>query len=113
MGAHFRLPIQVCSDWEQLTATLGKDVALYVADVNATMGYDQVDWLRPSALIVGGEVEGPSNVALAVAHPISIPMHGRADSLNAAMAGTVILFEAARQRRLIASNTGCSGIPAE
>ena len=49
--------------------------------------------------VVGGEAAGASAEAYALAQPIAIPMHGQVESLNAAMAGTIILFEAARQRR--------------
>jgi TrmH family RNA methyltransferase len=50
-------------------------------------------------LIIGGEATGASATAQTLAQPIRIPMHGQVESLNAAIAGAVILFEAARQRR--------------
>ena len=78
-----------------------------VSRVRIRRGID--DWQRPSALVVGGEANGPSDLALSIAHPISIPMHGHVDSLNVAMAGTVILFEAARQRRLALRDVDGSG----
>ncbi len=98
MGAHFRLPIVEFAEWEELP-TLLPGVALYVAAMEAPLAYDAVDWRAPSALVVGGEAEGASPAARARATPIAIPMLGGAESLNAAMAGAVILFEAARQRR--------------
>ena len=98
MGAHFRLPLAVCATWDDVRAALLPDQAVYVAEAGATLSYDQVDWRRPAALIVGSEAAGPSSIARqAVA--VAIPMHGHTESLNAAMAGTVVLFEAARQRR--------------
>jgi TrmH family RNA methyltransferase len=61
--------------------------------------YDLADWTRPSALIVGSEAEGPSAAARATATAVVfIPMPGGSESLNAAVAGSVILFEAVRQR---------------
>lgn len=99
MGAHFRLPLRECATWDEVTSFLPAGMALYVADAHAPLAYDAVDWTMPSALIVGNEADGPSPLALALAQPIAIPMPGRAESLNAAMAGTVILFEAARRRR--------------
>jgi len=58
-----------------------------------------VDWTRPSALIIGGEAHGASQEAKELAAAtIAIPMRGGAESLNAAMAASVILFEATRQR---------------
>src|SRR5204862_83687 len=70
-----------------------------VADAEASMPYFAADWRQPSALIIGNEAHGLSEHARSLAHsPIGIPMHGRAESLNAAVAGSVILFEALRQR---------------
>jgi len=48
---------------------------------------------------VGGEAAGASAAAIDTATLISIPMYGSAESLNAGVAGSIILFEAARQRR--------------
>ena len=53
-----------------------------------------------AALIIGSEATGPSAAARAHSQAVAIPMHGHTESLNAAMAGAVILFEAARQRRV-------------
>jgi TrmH family RNA methyltransferase len=55
---------------------------------------------RPLALIIGGEAEGATTSARTIAaHKVSIPMQGRAESLNAAVAGSVLMFEVARQVR--------------
>jgi len=63
------------------------------------MPYFAADWRQPSALIIGNEAHGLSEDARMLARsPIGIPMHGRTESLNAAVAGSVILFEALRQR---------------
>jgi TrmH family RNA methyltransferase len=78
---------------------LGADQRIYLAEATAAHSYDQVDWRVPVALIVGGEAAGASQEAQSLAQAIAIPMLGRAESLNAAVAGAVILFEAARQRR--------------
>lgn len=99
MGAHFRVPLRECAGWDEVQALLPKDSALYVATTEASLAYDEVDWAAPSALIVGGEATGPGAAALASARAIAIPMQGKTESLNAAIAGAVILFEAARRRR--------------
>jgi TrmH family RNA methyltransferase len=97
MGAHFRLPI-VALSWPEIAETL-VGVRVLLADVRAERAYYEVDWTQPSALIVGGEAHGASPEAAGLAAAtITIPMHGGAESLNAAMAASVILFEAARQR---------------
>lgn len=99
MGAHFRLPLRVCADWQALRALLSPAQQLYMAQADSRLRYDEVVWRAPAALIVGGEANGASSTAGELATPIAIPMHGAVESLNAAIAGAVILFEAARQRR--------------
>lgn len=99
MGAHFRLPLRICESWEQLARQLPPEMVLYRAEAEAQTPYDQVDWRRPAALVIGGEAAGPSDAARQRTHAIAIPMQGQVESLNAAVAGAVILFEAARQRR--------------
>jgi TrmH family RNA methyltransferase len=98
MGAHFRLPVHAL-DWPAISgAVAGRDV--WLADAAGRVSYDAVDWSRPSVLIVGGESAGATEEAAALSTGrVSIPMAAGAESLNAAMAASVILFEAARQRR--------------
>ena len=97
MGAHFRLPI-VALSWPEIAETL-TDIQVLLADARGERTCYEVDWTRPSALIIGGEAHGASREAAELAMAtIAIPMHGGAESLNAAVAASVILFEAARQR---------------
>jgi len=99
MGAHFRLALEQDLGWEQIGEQLASVDHVYAADVQATMPYYAADWRQPSALIIGNEARGLSEEACALAGKlINIPMRGRAESLNAAVAGSVILFEALRQR---------------
>ena len=104
MGAHFRLPLRVCSHWTQVRQTLGDRIRLYLAQADAPLAYDAVDWRQPSGLVVGGEAGGAGEEARAEAAAIAIPMQREVESLNAAVAGSIILFEAARQRRRQASS---------
>ncbi len=100
MGAHFRLPIRTCAGWPQVQTWLQPQQRLYLAEAHADLDYDEVDWRQPAALVIGGEASGAGAEARAAAQPVRIPMLGGSESLNAAVAGAVILFEAARQRRL-------------
>lgn len=100
MGAHFRIAIHGCATWSEAKVLLGGERSLYVADAQAEIPYDAVDWRQPVALVIGSEAHGPSRAARAAATPIAIPMQAATESLNAAVAGSVILFEAARQRRV-------------
>jgi RNA methyltransferase, TrmH family len=99
MGAHFRLPVALCADWATVEERLPARQPLYLAEASAAVAYEEVAWREPAVLVVGGEASGASEPLRAIATPIAIPMQGRAESLNAAIAGAVILFEAARQRR--------------
>jgi TrmH family RNA methyltransferase len=99
MGAHMRLAIVQDLDWDATAERLSFVDHVYAADAEARMPYFAVDWRQPSALIIGNEAHGLSDDARALARSlIGIPMRGRAESLNAAVAGSVILFEALRQR---------------
>ncbi len=101
MGAHFRLAMEQDLGWEAVGERLAAVDHVYAADAAATLPYYAVDWRQPSALIVGNEAQGLSADARAWAtRLVGIPMRGGAESLNAAIAGSVILFEALRQRSL-------------
>jgi TrmH family RNA methyltransferase len=61
--------------------------------------YDEVDYSEPIAVVLGNEAHGiPAELDSRIDGRVTVPMHGPAESLNVAMAGTVVCFEAARQR---------------
>lgn len=98
MGAHFLLPIRAMS-WDEIEQ-VGKsaDVQMYLADMDGKSCWE-TDLSRPLALILGGEAEGASSEARKLAiQQISIPMTGKIESLNAGVAGSVLMFEVVRQR---------------
>jgi TrmH family RNA methyltransferase len=97
-GAHFHLPI-VESNWGDIASALVR-LTLWRAEAHAGTPYDQVDWRQPSGLVIGSEAAGPGDAAQRLApEAVRIPMPGKAESLNAAIATAVLLFEAARQRK--------------
>ena len=98
MGAHFRLPIHVMA-WEEIKQiTKSANLQIYLADMEGTSCWE-TDLRQPLALIVGGEAEGASDEARKLANEqISIPMAGKVESLNAGVAGSVLMFEVMRQR---------------
>ena len=100
MGAHFRVPLLEGLDWPAIRQQLDPSTAIYAATQgSAALLYDQADWRRSVALVVGNEANGVSLATLQLAQEVTIPMAGAVESLNAAIAGSVLLFEAARQRR--------------
>ena len=97
MGTHFRVPLRVAR-WEDIEDALRGMARVYLADARGEAEYTHADWTPPIALIVGGEAEGASEAAKKIATArVSIPMRGGAESLNAAMAASVMLFEAAKR----------------
>lgn len=99
MGAHLRLSMAPV-DHEQLRRLASKRDLIALADADGERDYDQLDWTQSTALIVGGEAFGPSSIGAAVATVrVRIPLGAGIESLNAGVAGSVVLFEAARQRR--------------
>ena len=104
MGAHFRLPLESLT-WDKIgERVMGLQVRLAeaqsaISHQPSAIRYDRANWTQPSALIIGSEADGPSEAARAcAAERVFIPMPGETESLNAAIAGSIILFEAVRQR---------------
>lgn len=100
MGAHFRLVIRKAS-WEEILQCIEEyHLRVFLADASAGVAYQDVDFHRAFALIIGGEAQGASSKAIEEAEQnVNIPMPGGGDSLNAAAAAAILLFEVARQRR--------------
>ena len=99
MGAHFRLPI-LSMYWEEIQRiSASAKVQVFLADMEGKSCWE-ADLRPPLALIVGGESDGASEQARQLASQrISIPMAGKTESLNAAVAGSVLMFDVMRQRR--------------
>ena len=99
MGAHFRLPALAAS-WEKISK-ITAGLVLYLADMNQGQSCWETDLSGPVGIILGGEAHGPGKDARELAnHSIHIPMNTHSESLNAAAAGAVLLFEIRRQRYL-------------
>jgi TrmH family RNA methyltransferase len=98
MGAHFRLPLRRLA-WDAIAQLLKPACRVYLAESDEGSPLWQHDLVHPLALVIGGEAEGTSPQARALADGfISIPMPGKSESLNAAVAAGILLFEVVRQR---------------
>lgn len=97
-ASHFLIPI-VTVPPNELLLLLSDDCKLFAADAAGATCYDECDLSQPMALVIGSEGSGLSTGVKAM-HPtlISIRLSSGLESLNAAVAGSVILFEASRQR---------------
>jgi TrmH family RNA methyltransferase len=95
MGAQFRVPIR-SFDWPDLMARF-PDLPVYLADAAGDVLYDAVDWTHPALLVVGGEAHGVGSAARDFPHTaIYIPMAPTAESLNAAVAASLLIYAARR-----------------
>ncbi len=99
MGAHFRLPIRIV-DWERIALIVDSlDLRVYLAEAGGQSCWE-ADLRQPLALVIGGEAEGASETARKLAQQsLGIPMLGNTESLNAAVAGSLLMFEVVRQRQ--------------
>ncbi|MDT8979493.1 RNA methyltransferase [Paenibacillus sp. chi10] len=99
MGSLFHLPVVEGDLAELLPAAQARGVRLASTSLQATHSCYSYDYRPATWLVVGNEGQGVSqNVQSLVDDTIIIPMRGQAESLNVAMATTVLLYEAMRQR---------------
>jgi RNA methyltransferase, TrmH family len=96
MGTHFHLPIHVLT-WDEIKRHIN-GLQVYLADMNGKSCWE-TNLRQPLALVIGGEADGASEQARKLSNQkITIPMPGQAESLNAGVAGSVLMFEVVRQR---------------
>lgn len=105
MGAHFHTPVETRSPQDILEICRGHQVTLWTAAAGEGMVYTQANLSAPTALVIGSEAHGVGEALGQQARPLHIPMPGGAESLNAAVAGAVLLFETVRQRQSTAKTT--------
>jgi TrmH family RNA methyltransferase len=104
-GALFEVPVVVDVTLEDVLQSLCRGSGRLTSfgttshrDDQSVRRYTEVDLTAPVLIVVGNEAAG-LDVELAVDQWITVPHAGRAESLNVAMAATVIAFEVARQRQ--------------
>ncbi len=102
MGAHFRIAIQQYT-WAQIETLCHQreegPARILVTAVSGGQTIWQTDLRSPCALVIGSEAAGASPAALRLADELlTIPMPGHFESLNAAVAAGILLFEVVRQR---------------
>jgi tRNA G18 (ribose-2'-O)-methylase SpoU len=112
MGCTFQIPIVTVDSWSDAQQVLLQECNVYAATMEesksgttVSIPHYKVDWTvsnTPSALVIGSEGNGLSHsvreaVADGTIQAIHIPMEAGIESLNAAVCGSVILFEYQRQ----------------
>jgi RNA methyltransferase, TrmH family len=100
MGSAFRIPVWTGPNFDAVIEWCrARNIRTLCADAGGEKLYTDVDWHKSIALIVGPESAGLSAAEIAAADTaVRIPMQGRTESLNVAVATGIILYEAARQR---------------
>lgn len=101
MGSVYRVPFCYAEDIPGVLDRInGAGIATFAAHLEGKLDYDEPDYRKPCAFLIGNEGNGLRDETAEKAEEyIRIPMFGQVESLNAAIAASVLMFEAARQRR--------------
>ncbi len=101
MGSIYRVPFYIVDSLAETIMQLRKKgMCVYAAHLDDSVDYDVPDYTQPTAFLIGNEGNGLCRkTAECATQYIKIPMEGQVESLNAAMASTILLYEAARQKR--------------
>ncbi len=101
MGSVLRVPFVYVDDLQEtLTLLKRKGIRLYAAHLQGKRAYDEENYRTDMGFLIGNEANGLNDETAARADMwVCIPMAGKVESLNAAVAASVLMFEAARQRR--------------
>ena len=101
MGAVYRVPFLYAEDLSSIIKMLReRGTAVYAAHLRATAFYDAYDYRKSTAFLIGNEANGLREETAGCADAfLGIPMEGKVESLNAAVASSILLYEAYRQRR--------------
>lgn len=101
MGSVYRMPFVYVEDLGAACLKIkDRGVRLFAAHLKGMNNYDQEDYTDNVGFLIGNEAGGLSDSTAALADAwVRIPMEGKVESLNAAVAASVLMFEAARQRR--------------
>ncbi len=100
LGALFCLPI-VQTETESALQFLEKEnLQIIVTTPSATKFYYEIDFTKPTCIVIGSESKGlsPKWLENKNAIPVKIPMMGHVDSLNASISASIVIYEALRQR---------------
>lgn len=101
MGSIYRVPFVYVDDLgEAAEMAKARKIRLFAAHLKGKNSYDREDYRGGCGFLIGNEARGLTDETAALADCwVKIPMLGKVESLNAAVAASVLMFEAARQRR--------------
>lgn len=101
MGSIYRVPFVYVEDLADLFKKFEKNqIISYAAHLKGTKQYDEFDYCKKTAFVIGNEGNGLTReTADRTSEYLRIPMEGQLESLNAAMACGILMYEAHRQRK--------------
>lgn len=101
MGSIYRVPFFIAEDLpETINKLKDEGISFYAAHLKGQRSYDEMDYTKASGFMIGNEGNGLSDEIADMADSyILIPMEGKVESLNAAISGTLLMYECNRQRR--------------
>lgn len=101
MGAIFRVPFYYAEDLVKVIELLKqRDIPVYGTMMQGSIVYDEVDYCKGAAIVIGNEANGISRqVAGGLSEKVRIPMAGSLESLNAAVSAAILMYEVSRQKR--------------
>ncbi len=101
MGSIYRVPFLYTEDLlGEIDRLHAMGIKTYAAHLKGEGYYDEISYQEPTAFLIGNEGNGLSDeVAEKAGEYLKIPMDGQLESLNAAVAAAILMYEASRQRR--------------
>ena len=101
MGAIFRVPFYYADDLIKVIERLkAMQIPVYGTMMQGSEVYDALDYTNGAAIVIGNEANGISEEVTAhLTKGVRIPMDGSLESLNAAVAAAILMYETARQKR--------------
>ncbi|HZK33633.1 MAG TPA: RNA methyltransferase [Tissierellaceae bacterium] len=99
MGSIFRVPLYFTDGIEELKNLKSKGVNIYSTSLDGSIAIYKADFMEEFILSIGNESRGVSKEVLSLSNKlIKIPMTGKTESLNAAVAASIIMYEAMKGR---------------
>lgn len=101
MGSIYRMPFVYVEDFKETIIKLKqKNISIYAAHLKGIKNYDDINYKEKCGILIGNEANGLSDEIAALSDEyIKIPMSGSVESLNAAIAAAILMYEVYRQRR--------------
>lgn len=97
MGSVFRLPFCYVEDLPAVIEQLKQKIAVYGCMMDGRIRYDEADFKDGAGIVIGNEANGISEeVKKHLTETIRIPMAGKLESLNAAVAAAILMYEMAK-----------------